>query len=68
MSDWLTIDEVTEKIREWYVWWSASAPFVTPREEGELAALWSLYDAHVEAQRVELTEEEFAYEYGRGAI
>lgn len=68
MNDWLTLDEVSERIREHYLWWSITAPGVVAQESGELESLWSIYDAHVEAQRVELTEEEFALKYGRGAV
>lgn len=68
MNDWLTIDEVQDRIKSVYEFFAVTAPGVWAQESGELSALWSLYDAHVEAQRVEMTEEEFAYEYGRGAV
>lgn len=68
MNDWLTIDEVAQRISDTYRWWAITAPGVYPQETGDLEALWAIYDAHVEAQRVEMTEEEFALEYGRGAV
>lgn len=45
MNNWMTLEEIENRIRDLYSWWAIVAPGVTPREEGELAALWSLADA-----------------------
>lgn len=47
MTDWMTLDEVEERIHSIYMWWSITAPGVYPKEEGELAALWAIFDRAV---------------------
>jgi hypothetical protein len=45
MTEWMTLPEIENRIKELYVFFSVTAPGVWPRETGELGALWALADA-----------------------
>lgn len=47
-----TLAEVEEEIKSTYVWFHENAGIaVYPREEGQLGALWSLFDILIEEEK-----------------
>lgn len=45
-----TLPEVENEIAETYRWFHENAPGVWPREEGQLGALWHLFDLLIEEE------------------
>lgn len=64
MNDAYTLPQVEQEINETYKWFHANAPGVWPREEGQLGALWALFEILVEEEKTKMTAEEIAYEFG----
>jgi hypothetical protein len=47
VSDWMTLEDIENRIREVYLFFHQVAPEVYPQEQGELGALWALFDYEV---------------------
>lgn len=47
MSEALTLEEIENRIRDIYEFFTVTAPGVRPQETGELGALWALFDRMV---------------------
>lgn len=45
-----TLAEVESEIQQTYFWFAKNAPGVWPREEGQLGALWALFDILIEEE------------------
>lgn len=50
MTNAYTLAEVEQDIHDTYQWFHKEAPGVTPREEGNLGALWALHDLLIEEE------------------
>lgn len=46
-----TLAEVESEIQQTYFWFAKNAPGVWPREEGQLGALWALFDILIEEEK-----------------
>lgn len=45
MDNWMTLEEIENRIKELYLFFHQVSPSVWPQETGELGALWALADA-----------------------
>lgn len=50
MTEAYTLAQVESEIQQTYRWFAENAPGVWPREEGQLGALWGLFDLLVEEE------------------
>lgn len=53
MNDAYSLAEVEQEISDHYHWFAKNAPGVWPREEGQLGALWALFDILIEEENAD---------------